>query len=50
MFVAQEAVERSWEVVGPLLDQRHVPGPYAPDTWGPAEADALIAPRRWLTA
>jgi glucose-6-phosphate 1-dehydrogenase len=23
--------------------------PYEQGTWGPAEADALIAPRRWLT-
>jgi glucose-6-phosphate 1-dehydrogenase len=49
MFVRQEAVERSWEVVDPLFEERPSPLPYEEGTWGPAEADALIAPRRWLT-
>src|ERR671918_267474 len=49
MFVRQEAVERAWEVVEPLIDQAPSPRPYRGETWGPPEADALIAPRRWLT-
>src|SRR5919106_947531 len=49
MFVRQEAVERSWEVVEPLIDQQLSPSPYRPGSWGPAEADSLIAPRRWMT-
>ena len=49
MFVRQEAVERSWEVVEPLFADSSSPRPYQQGTWGPAEADALIAPRRWLT-
>jgi glucose-6-phosphate 1-dehydrogenase len=49
MFVSQESVERAWEVVEPLIDQAPSPRPYRGETWGPPEADGLIAPRRWLT-
>ena len=47
LFTRADDVERSWEIVTPPLEQ---PAPllhYEPGTWGPAEADALIAPRRW---
>ena len=47
LFLRQDDVERAWEVLGPLLDR---PGPvvkYPRGGWGPAEADALIAPRKW---
>jgi glucose-6-phosphate 1-dehydrogenase len=49
LFIRQEAVERSWEVLEPLFDELPRMIPYAPGSWGPAEADGLIAPRRWLT-
>src|ERR671919_84033 len=49
MFVSQESVERAWEVVEPLIDQAPSPRPYRGETWGPPEADSLIAPRRWMT-
>lgn len=42
-FARQDGVEHEWRVVQPLLDQ---PGPlhrYARGSWGPPEADAVIA-------
>jgi glucose-6-phosphate 1-dehydrogenase len=47
LFLREDAVERSWEIVAPVLE---APGPvhsYAAGTWGPAAADELIAPRTW---
>jgi glucose-6-phosphate 1-dehydrogenase len=42
-------VEASWQVVQPILDYwstRRFPFPnYAPGTWGPKEADDLLANR-----
>jgi glucose-6-phosphate 1-dehydrogenase len=41
LFTRQDAVEETWRVVQPLLDE---PGPvhsYAPGTWGPEEAKDL---------
>jgi glucose-6-phosphate 1-dehydrogenase len=49
LFIRQEGVERAWEVLQPVFDDLPAPIPYEPGTWGPAEADALIAPHRWLT-
>jgi glucose-6-phosphate 1-dehydrogenase len=47
LFIREDAVERSWEIVKPLLSK---PGPlhfYRAGTMGPTEADELIAPRTW---
>jgi glucose-6-phosphate 1-dehydrogenase len=51
LFLRQDAVERSWEIVAPVLDAAsgHV-HPYAAGTWGPRAADELIAPRAWRQA
>jgi glucose-6-phosphate 1-dehydrogenase len=41
LFTRQDAIEETWRVVQPLLDE---PGPvhsYAPGSWGPKEADGL---------
>jgi glucose-6-phosphate 1-dehydrogenase len=49
LFLRQEAVERAWELLDPVVE---IPPPvqeYEPGSWGPQEADALIAPRRWQT-
>jgi glucose-6-phosphate 1-dehydrogenase len=49
LFLREDAIERSWEIVAPVLD---VPGsvrPYPAGTWGPSAADDLIAPRAWRT-
>jgi glucose-6-phosphate 1-dehydrogenase len=50
LFTRQDGVERAWEVLMPVFDDPPPAVTYEPGTWGPAEADALIAPRRWLTA
>jgi glucose-6-phosphate 1-dehydrogenase len=47
LFLREDAVERSWEIVAPVLDATGTPHPYAAGTWGPGAADALIAPRAW---
>ncbi|HET9093811.1 MAG TPA: glucose-6-phosphate dehydrogenase [Solirubrobacteraceae bacterium] len=41
-FTRQDSVEESWRVVAPLLDDPPKVIPYAPDTWGPDEADKLL--------
>ena len=47
LFARSDGVDRSWEVVDPILDELPPVRFYAAGTWGPAESDALIAPRRW---
>jgi glucose-6-phosphate 1-dehydrogenase len=47
LFLRQDAVERSWEIVAPVLDASGTVHPYAAGTWGPSAADELIAPRAW---
>ncbi|MGN6276970.1 MAG: glucose-6-phosphate dehydrogenase [Solirubrobacterales bacterium] len=47
LFTSSEAIERLWEVSQPLLDEPPPAVPYEPGSWGPREADQLIAPRRW---
>jgi glucose-6-phosphate 1-dehydrogenase len=49
LFLREDAVERSWEIVAPVLDSSEVVHPYAAGTWGPSAADELIAPRAWRT-
>jgi glucose-6-phosphate 1-dehydrogenase len=49
LFLRADAVERSWEIVSPLLDGSGPAHPYAAGTWGPSAADELIAPRAWHT-
>ena len=43
LFARQDVVEAAWAIVDPVI---HGPSPmydYDPGTWGPAEADALVA-------
>jgi glucose-6-phosphate 1-dehydrogenase len=47
LFLREDAVERSWEIVAPVLDTSGTVHPYAAGTWGPSAADELIAPRAW---
>ncbi|MBI5106517.1 MAG: glucose-6-phosphate dehydrogenase [Solirubrobacterales bacterium] len=47
LFLREDAVERSWEIVAPVLDAPGSVQPYAAGTWGPSAADDLIAPRAW---
>jgi glucose-6-phosphate 1-dehydrogenase len=47
LFLREDAVERSWEIVAPVLDASGTVHPYAAGTWGPSAADELVAPRAW---
>jgi glucose-6-phosphate 1-dehydrogenase len=47
LFLREDAVERSWQIVSGVLDDCGPVHPYAAGTWGPAAADELIAPRAW---
>ncbi|HEX2031765.1 MAG TPA: glucose-6-phosphate dehydrogenase [Actinomycetota bacterium] len=47
MFLRQDGLERAWEVLDPAFRDPPPVQEYEPGTWGPAEADAMIAPRRW---
>jgi len=47
LFSSSEAIERLWEVSGPLLEAPPRVLPYEPGSWGPKEIDQLIAPRHW---
>jgi glucose-6-phosphate 1-dehydrogenase len=48
LFVHSDEVQRSWEIVQPVLDAPPPLRPYAAGSWGPSEADDLIAPHQWL--
>ncbi|WP_158817199.1 glucose-6-phosphate dehydrogenase [Methylocapsa sp. S129] len=43
LFTREDAVEAAWAVVDPILDAHPKALPYRRGTWGPKEADALIA-------
>jgi glucose-6-phosphate 1-dehydrogenase len=48
LFTRVAAIEAAWSVVDPVVANHPPAIPYAPGTWGPKEADALIAPHgRW---
>jgi glucose-6-phosphate 1-dehydrogenase len=42
-FMREDAVEECWRIVQPLLEAPPPVEPYAPGTWGPAEADRLAS-------
>ena len=42
LFASREAVEAAWAVIEPVLTDHDPVHVYAPGTWGPAAADALI--------
>jgi glucose-6-phosphate 1-dehydrogenase len=41
LFTREDAVEETWRIVQPLLDDPGPVHPYQPGTWGPKEADDL---------
>lgn len=43
LFTRQDAVEAAWAVVEPVLEDHARSRPYKRGSWGPKEADALIA-------
>ena len=42
-FTRQDAIEETWRIMAPLLNQPPPVHPYAPGSWGPPEADRLLA-------
>jgi glucose-6-phosphate 1-dehydrogenase len=47
LFIREEEAERAWEILTPLMANLPHVSPYSPGTWGPREAEDLIAPHRW---
>jgi glucose-6-phosphate 1-dehydrogenase len=43
LFTREDTIEHAWRIVDPVLDQPTPLYQYAPHTWGPPEADELIA-------
>jgi glucose-6-phosphate 1-dehydrogenase len=43
LFTRKDAVEAAWTVIDPILASRHQVYEYEANSWGPKEADALIA-------
>ena len=41
LFTRQDAIEETWRIVQPLLDDPGPVHPYEPGTWGPPEAEEL---------
>jgi glucose-6-phosphate 1-dehydrogenase len=47
LFTRRDGVERAWELVEPVLDSPDPVHFYPAGSWGPREAEELIAPREW---
>jgi glucose-6-phosphate 1-dehydrogenase len=48
LFAREDGVEAAWRVVDPILGERTPLHLYRPNSWGPREADALLADgERW---
>ena len=43
LFAREDSVEAAWKIVDPVLKDPTPVHEYAPNTWGPAEADRIIA-------
>jgi glucose-6-phosphate 1-dehydrogenase len=48
LFTRPDGLAAVWKVAGPLLSHPPQIAPYAPGSWGPAQAAKLTAPGRWL--
>jgi glucose-6-phosphate 1-dehydrogenase len=44
LFTREDAVEAAWAVIDPVLEHHAPVRLYEKGSWGPKEADALIAP------
>lgn len=47
LFLREDGVERAWEILQPVLDDPTPVVLYEPGSWGPAQSDDLLAPRKW---
>jgi glucose-6-phosphate 1-dehydrogenase len=43
LFAREDAIEAQWRIVDPVLDLDTPPFQYEPGSWGPTEADRLVA-------
>jgi glucose-6-phosphate 1-dehydrogenase len=43
LFARQDSIEAQWRIVDPVLGNKTPVQAYAPGTWGPPEADQLVA-------
>ncbi|MEO8723820.1 MAG: glucose-6-phosphate dehydrogenase [Sphingobium sp.] len=43
LFAREDAVEAAWAAVDPVLETHHMIHPYQRGSWGPKEADAILA-------
>jgi glucose-6-phosphate 1-dehydrogenase len=43
LFARQDSVEAAWRVIDPILRNATPPAEYEPGTWGPPQADRIIA-------
>jgi glucose-6-phosphate 1-dehydrogenase len=48
LFTRPDGLAAVWDVAEPLLSRPPQVSPYAPGSWGPAQAGDLIAPGHWL--
>ncbi|MCU1276772.1 MAG: zwf [bacterium] len=46
LFAREDAIESQWRIVDPVLDATTPPESYEPGSWGPAQADRLVAGMR----
>lgn len=47
LFAREDCLEAAWAVVDPVLERHHPVQPYECGSWGPEQADTLVAPGRW---
>lgn len=47
LFTRGDGIERTWQVVADVITDPPPLHHYPPGSWGPKQADALIAPHRW---
>jgi glucose-6-phosphate 1-dehydrogenase len=43
LFAREDSVDAAWRIVDPILHKNTLIRDYEPGTWGPAEANAMIA-------
>ncbi|HUG56996.1 MAG TPA: glucose-6-phosphate dehydrogenase [Candidimonas sp.] len=43
LFTSEKAIEAAWTVLEPVLSKHHQAWSYVPGSWGPEQADALVA-------
>ena len=44
-FIREDAVEETWRIVQPLIDEPPPVDGYKPGSWGPAPAEKMLAHR-----